>query len=162
MVSGQGEQAARSQQVALSHTTTRLLWLSFQNSVRDLDLDLGEDRILLQNHTGLYHLDIFVPYSIIPEQSKAQFHRRTKVSEKTPPLPLCRQVVPCFAEASPSLPFPSQSAPFGGLLALWKAFFAWCLSPSYTGTGGTSLGRVFMGRGSLLKRPPLWQLLPRS
>lgn len=49
------------------------------NSVRSLDLDLGEDRIVLQDHPGLYHLDIFIPYSIVPEESKAQFHKRTKI-----------------------------------------------------------------------------------
>uniref|UniRef100_A0A8D2Q6I3 PIH1 domain-containing protein 1 n=1 Tax=Varanus komodoensis TaxID=61221 RepID=A0A8D2Q6I3_VARKO len=50
-------------------------------SARSLELDLGEDRIVLQGQPNLYHLDIFVPYSIIPEESKAQFHRATKVSD---------------------------------------------------------------------------------
>uniref|UniRef100_A0A8D2LLH0 PIH1 domain-containing protein 1 n=2 Tax=Varanus komodoensis TaxID=61221 RepID=A0A8D2LLH0_VARKO len=48
-------------------------------SARSLELDLGEDRIVLQGQPNLYHLDIFVPYSIIPEESKAQFHRATKI-----------------------------------------------------------------------------------
>ncbi|XP_061445589.1 PIH1 domain-containing protein 1 isoform X2 [Rhineura floridana] len=48
-------------------------------TVRSLELDLGEDRIVLQGHPKLYHLDIFIPYSIVPEESRAQFHRRTKV-----------------------------------------------------------------------------------
>ncbi|XP_053118530.1 PIH1 domain-containing protein 1 [Hemicordylus capensis] len=49
------------------------------NSVRSLELDLGEDRIVLQGHPRLYHLDIFIPYSIVPEESKAQFHKGTKI-----------------------------------------------------------------------------------
>ncbi|CAI5790700.1 PIH1 domain containing 1 [Podarcis lilfordi] len=48
-------------------------------SVRSLELDLGEDRIVLQGHPQLYHLDIFLPYIIVPEESRAQFHRGTKV-----------------------------------------------------------------------------------
>ncbi|XP_042327014.1 PIH1 domain-containing protein 1 isoform X2 [Sceloporus undulatus] len=48
-------------------------------SVRSLDLDLGEDRIVLEGHPRLYHLDIFIPYSIVPEESRAQFHRETKI-----------------------------------------------------------------------------------
>lgn len=49
------------------------------SSVRSLELDLGEDRIVLRGHPGLYSLDIFIPYSIVPEESRAQFHKRTKV-----------------------------------------------------------------------------------
>ncbi|KAL8176821.1 UNVERIFIED_CONTAM: hypothetical protein K2H54_039050 [Gekko kuhli] len=56
------------------------------NSVRSLDLDLGEDRIVLQDHPGLYHLDIFIPYSIVPEESQAQFHKRTKILTVTMPI----------------------------------------------------------------------------
>ncbi|KAJ6654424.1 hypothetical protein lerEdw1_007017 [Lerista edwardsae] len=52
------------------------------SSVRSLELDLGEDRIVLQGHPRLYCLDIFIPYSIVPEDSRAQFHRRTKVSNQ--------------------------------------------------------------------------------
>ncbi|XP_048372663.1 PIH1 domain-containing protein 1 [Sphaerodactylus townsendi] len=48
------------------------------NSVKMLELDLGEDRIVLRDHPGWYHLDIFIPYSIVPEESKAQFNKRTK------------------------------------------------------------------------------------
>nr|XP_020648458.1 PIH1 domain-containing protein 1 isoform X2 [Pogona vitticeps]XP_020648459.1 PIH1 domain-containing protein 1 isoform X2 [Pogona vitticeps]XP_020648460.1 PIH1 domain-containing protein 1 isoform X2 [Pogona vitticeps] len=49
------------------------------NSVKSLELDLGEDRIVLRGKPGVYHLDIFIPYSIIPEESRSQFHRRTKI-----------------------------------------------------------------------------------
>ncbi|XP_066483412.1 PIH1 domain-containing protein 1 [Tiliqua scincoides] len=49
------------------------------NSVRSLELDLGEDRIVLRGHPQLYCLDIFIPYIIVPEDSSAQFHKRTKV-----------------------------------------------------------------------------------
>ncbi|XP_058039174.1 PIH1 domain-containing protein 1 [Ahaetulla prasina] len=48
-------------------------------SVRNLELDLGEDRIVLRGHPDLYHLDIFIPYSIVPEESRAQFHKETKI-----------------------------------------------------------------------------------
>ncbi|KAM3822504.1 PIH1 domain-containing protein 1 isoform 1-T2 [Vipera latastei] len=48
-------------------------------SVRNLELDLGEDRIVLQGHPELYQLDIFIPYSIVPEESRAQFHKETKI-----------------------------------------------------------------------------------
>ncbi|XP_013908765.1 PREDICTED: PIH1 domain-containing protein 1 [Thamnophis sirtalis] len=48
-------------------------------SVRNLELDLGEDRIVLRGHPELYHLDIFIPYSIVPEESRAQFHKETKI-----------------------------------------------------------------------------------
>ncbi|XP_007431711.1 PIH1 domain-containing protein 1 [Python bivittatus] len=48
-------------------------------SVRHLELDLGEDHIVLRGHPELYHLDIFIPYSIVPEESRAQFHKETKI-----------------------------------------------------------------------------------
>ncbi|XP_032092971.1 PIH1 domain-containing protein 1 [Thamnophis elegans] len=48
-------------------------------SARNLELDLGEDRIVLRGHPELYHLDIFIPYSIVPEESRAQFHKETKI-----------------------------------------------------------------------------------
>ncbi|XP_015665824.1 PIH1 domain-containing protein 1 [Protobothrops mucrosquamatus] len=48
-------------------------------SVRNLELDLGEDRIVLRGHPELYHLDIFIPYSIVPEETQAQFHKETKI-----------------------------------------------------------------------------------
>ncbi|XP_063157227.1 PIH1 domain-containing protein 1 isoform X2 [Candoia aspera] len=48
-------------------------------SVRHLELDLGEDRIVLRGHPELYHLDIFIPYSIVPEESWAQFQKETKI-----------------------------------------------------------------------------------
>lgn len=62
--------------------TTCHVSLFLQSSVRSLELDLGEDRIVLRGHPGLYSLDIFIPYSIVPEESRAQFHKRTKVSNQ--------------------------------------------------------------------------------
>uniref|UniRef100_A0A803T8J0 PIH1 domain-containing protein 1 n=1 Tax=Anolis carolinensis TaxID=28377 RepID=A0A803T8J0_ANOCA len=55
-------------------------------SVKSLELDLGEDRIVLQGCPRLYHLDIFIPYSIVPEESKAQFHKETKILTVTMPV----------------------------------------------------------------------------
>ncbi|KAL7990066.1 hypothetical protein Chor_012732, partial [Crotalus horridus] len=67
-------------------------------SVRNLELDLGEDRIVLRGHPELYHLDIFIPYSIVPEESWAQFHKETKVKnlskEETWRNPYCPNVCP--------------------------------------------------------------------
>ncbi|XP_060111418.1 PIH1 domain-containing protein 1 [Heteronotia binoei] len=75
-------------QPSRSHPERLVLRISLPktNSVRSLDLDLGEDRIVLQDHPGLYHLDIFIPFSIIPEESKAQFHKRTKILTVTMPI----------------------------------------------------------------------------
>ncbi|XP_077171931.1 PIH1 domain-containing protein 1 isoform X2 [Paroedura picta] len=90
-------------QPSRSHPERLVLRVSLPktNLVRSLDLDLGEDRIVLRDHPGLYHLDIFVPYSIIPEDSKAQFHKRTKILTVTMPL------------QHPSLPLPATSGQSG-------------------------------------------------
>ncbi|OCT73126.1 PIH1 domain-containing protein 1 isoform X1 [Xenopus laevis] len=55
-------------------------------SVRSLVLDLGEDRIVLWGRPDLYHLDIFLPYNIVQEESGAQFNRDTKVLTITMPV----------------------------------------------------------------------------
>ncbi|XP_069462473.1 PIH1 domain-containing protein 1 [Ambystoma mexicanum] len=55
-------------------------------SVRSLVLDLGEDRILLWGHPDLYHLEVFIPYNIIQEDSGAQFNKSTKVLTITMPV----------------------------------------------------------------------------
>ena len=39
----------------------------------ELLLELGPDRLLLQS--DMYLLDIFLPFNIYPEQSRAEFHR---------------------------------------------------------------------------------------
>ncbi|XP_063293269.1 PIH1 domain-containing protein 1 [Pelobates fuscus] len=56
------------------------------SSVRSLVLDLGEDRIVLLARPDLYHLDIFIPYNIIQEESGAQFNKSTKVLTITMPV----------------------------------------------------------------------------
>ncbi|XP_078286934.1 PIH1 domain-containing protein 1 isoform X1 [Rhinoraja longicauda] len=49
------------------------------DSARSLLLDLGEDRIVLWARPDLYHLDIYIPYNVIPEESGSQFNRNTRV-----------------------------------------------------------------------------------
>ncbi|XP_067875788.1 PIH1 domain-containing protein 1 [Heterodontus francisci] len=49
-------------------------------------LDLGEDRIVLWARPDLYHLDIYLPYNIIQEESGSQFNRNTKVLTITMPV----------------------------------------------------------------------------
>ncbi|XP_072128035.1 PIH1 domain-containing protein 1 isoform X3 [Mobula birostris] len=49
------------------------------DSAGSLLLDLGEDRIVLWARPELYHLDIYIPYNIIPEESSSQFNRNTRV-----------------------------------------------------------------------------------
>ncbi|XP_072282802.1 PIH1 domain-containing protein 1 [Pyxicephalus adspersus] len=56
------------------------------SSVRSLVLDLGEDRIVLLGRPDLYHMDIFIPYNIIQEESGAQFNKDTKVLTITMPV----------------------------------------------------------------------------
>ncbi|XP_030053792.1 PIH1 domain-containing protein 1 [Microcaecilia unicolor] len=56
------------------------------SSVRSLLLDLGEDRIVLWARPSLYHLDIYLPFSVIQEESGAQFHRNSKVLTLTMPV----------------------------------------------------------------------------
>ncbi|KAM5132644.1 PIH1 domain-containing protein 1 [Mantella aurantiaca] len=55
-------------------------------SARSLVLDLGEDRIVLLGRPDLYHMDIFIPYNIIQEESGAQFNKNTKVLTITMPV----------------------------------------------------------------------------
>jgi PIH1 CS-like domain len=45
-----------------------------------MSLDIGEDRILLTTRSNVYHLDIYLPYSLVQEECFAQFNRKTKVS----------------------------------------------------------------------------------
>nr|XP_006817469.1 PREDICTED: PIH1 domain-containing protein 1-like [Saccoglossus kowalevskii] len=48
-------------------------------SSKTLNLDLGEDRILLHAHPSLYHLYIYLPYNLNQEDSGAQFNKDNKV-----------------------------------------------------------------------------------
>jgi len=45
-----------------------------------LTLDIGEDRILLETRSNVYHLDIYLPFLLIQADCVAQFNRRTKVT----------------------------------------------------------------------------------
>ncbi|XP_078093387.1 PIH1 domain-containing protein 1 [Mustelus asterias] len=49
------------------------------DSAGSLLLDLGEDRIIMWARPDLYHLDIYIPYNIVPEESGSQFNRNTRV-----------------------------------------------------------------------------------
>ncbi|XP_041033686.1 PIH1 domain-containing protein 1 isoform X1 [Carcharodon carcharias] len=53
---------------------------------RSLLLDLGEDRIVLWARPDLYHLDIYIPYNIVQEESGSQFNRKTRVLTITMPV----------------------------------------------------------------------------
>ncbi|XP_032869155.1 PIH1 domain-containing protein 1 isoform X3 [Amblyraja radiata] len=56
------------------------------DSARSLLLDLGEDRIVLWARPDLYHLDIYIPYNVIPEESGSQFNTNTGVLTVTMPV----------------------------------------------------------------------------
>ncbi|ESN96628.1 hypothetical protein HELRODRAFT_67815, partial [Helobdella robusta] len=44
-----------------------------------LSLDIGEDRLVLGTRSGLYHLDIYLPYNLDQSSCTAQFNRKTNV-----------------------------------------------------------------------------------
>ncbi|XP_046387634.1 PIH1 domain-containing protein 1-like [Ischnura elegans] len=46
---------------------------------KDIELDVGEDRILLQTKSNRYHLDLFHPYIIDQEKTTAKFSTENKV-----------------------------------------------------------------------------------
>jgi len=48
-------------------------------------LDIGEDRILLQTRSNIYHLDIYLRYNLRTEECGAQFNRQTKILTLTMP-----------------------------------------------------------------------------
>ncbi|XP_067830571.1 PIH1 domain-containing protein 1 [Heptranchias perlo] len=56
------------------------------DSAGSLLLDLGEDRIVLWARPDLYHLDIYIPYNIVQEESGSQFNRNTRVLTITMPV----------------------------------------------------------------------------
>lgn len=55
-------------------------------SVQSLQLDVGEDRLVLTTRSHVYHLDIFLPFLLINEETGAQFDRNTKVLTITMPV----------------------------------------------------------------------------
>lgn len=46
-----------------------------------MELDIGEDRILLQVPPEKYKLDVFLPFFMIPGEAGAQLNKVTHVSE---------------------------------------------------------------------------------
>ncbi|XP_013794473.1 PIH1 domain-containing protein 1-like [Limulus polyphemus] len=53
---------------------------------KDIELDLGEDRIILRVQPDIYYLDVFIPYDIQQEESGAQFDKQSKVLTITMPV----------------------------------------------------------------------------
>jgi len=58
----------------------RVLWCYVQKIAASLTLDVGEDRILLETRSNVYHLDIYLPFLLLQDDCTAQFNRRTKVT----------------------------------------------------------------------------------
>ena len=56
------------------------------NSVKDITLDLGEDRIVLNCSKTRHHLDIFLPYNMNVDKSSATFIRDEHVLSLTLPI----------------------------------------------------------------------------
>ncbi|RNA22742.1 PIH1 domain-containing 1 isoform X1 [Brachionus plicatilis] len=55
-------------------------------SANSLQLDIGEDRILLNTRSQIYHLDIYLPYCLKQEECGAQFDKKTKILTITMPV----------------------------------------------------------------------------
>ena len=53
---------------------------------REVYLDIGEDRIVLEARKAGYFLDIFVPFSILQSQVKAQFNKESRLLRVKMPL----------------------------------------------------------------------------
>ena len=49
-------------------------------------LDMGEDRIVLNTRSGIYFLDIFLPYNLNQDECGAQFDKKTKILTITMPV----------------------------------------------------------------------------
>ena len=47
---------------------------------------MGEDRVLLTTRSGLYHLDIFLAYTLDQQECGAQFDKRSKLLTITMPV----------------------------------------------------------------------------
>ncbi|ESO93320.1 hypothetical protein LOTGIDRAFT_216148 [Lottia gigantea] len=60
--------------------------LPLVKSSQTLQLDLGEDRIVLETRSNVYDLDIFLPYYIQQDECGAQFDRKTKILTITMPV----------------------------------------------------------------------------
>ncbi|PVD28984.1 hypothetical protein C0Q70_11581 [Pomacea canaliculata] len=60
--------------------------LPLVKTAQTLTLDVGEDRILLETRSNVYHLDIYLPYNIVQEDAGAQFDRCTKILTLTMPV----------------------------------------------------------------------------
>lgn len=57
--------------------------LPLLKSCKHVELDVGEDRIVLTAHPNRYHLDLCLPYYVIPGQAGAQFDKKTKLLSVT-------------------------------------------------------------------------------
>jgi hypothetical protein len=55
-------------------------------SSKSIELDLGEDRILLNTRSGIYYLDIYLPYNLNQDECGAQFDKKTKILTITMPV----------------------------------------------------------------------------
>ncbi|CAG9840560.1 unnamed protein product [Diabrotica balteata] len=55
-------------------------------SIKELTLDVGEDRILLESKTRGYLLDVFIPYIVKQKTCSADFNKSTKILTVTMPL----------------------------------------------------------------------------
>ncbi|XP_045196240.2 PIH1 domain-containing protein 1-like isoform X2 [Mercenaria mercenaria] len=51
-----------------------------------INLDLGEDRILVQTRSNIYYLDIYLPFYIVQTECGAQFNRKTRILTITMPV----------------------------------------------------------------------------
>lgn len=55
-------------------------------STKSVTLDIGEDRILLNTRSGIYFLDIYLPYNLNQEECGAQFDKQSKILTITMPV----------------------------------------------------------------------------
>ncbi|XP_076445788.1 PIH1 domain-containing protein 1-like [Babylonia areolata] len=60
--------------------------LPLVKTAQAVSLDVGEDRILLETRSNVYHLDIYLPYNLVQEEVGAQFDRSTKILTLTMPV----------------------------------------------------------------------------
>lgn len=55
-------------------------------SAKSLTLDIGEDRIVLNTRSGIYFLDIYLPFNLNQEECGSQFDKQSKVLTITMPV----------------------------------------------------------------------------
>ncbi|XP_005094795.1 PIH1 domain-containing protein 1 [Aplysia californica] len=55
-------------------------------TAQSLTLDIGEDHLVLTTRSHVYHLDIFLPFDLLNEESGAQFDKNSKVLTVTMPV----------------------------------------------------------------------------